>query len=81
MPASTDFDRREKTFWKSIEISASVFPLVSGTALAMKIKPAAQNKIVLPCYFVILFVVFFVFFCVFLCFLWFLWLPRKETAE
>ena len=40
-----DIIEDKNTFWKSIEISASVFPLVSGTALAMKTKPVVQNTL------------------------------------
>ena len=36
----------KNTFWNSIEISASVFPLVSGTALAMNMKPVVEREIV-----------------------------------
>ena len=43
-----DIIEDKNTFWKSIEISASVFPLVSGTALAMKTKPVVQNTLFWP---------------------------------
>ena len=60
----------KNTFWKSIEISASVFPLVSGTALAMNTKPVAQNNNVLT-NLTRRWLIFGVF--------W--WSPTKETVE
>ena len=59
----------KNTFWKSIEISASVFPLVSGTALAMNTKPVAQNNNVLT-NLTRRWLIFGVF-----------WSPTKETVE